>query len=294
MTKLSKLSLFFVILGVSVACSDDTPAFDPVKQLAADISEIDNYLASNSITAYKFNTGIRIRIISLGEGLPPKVEHTVKVKYTGRIMKTGAVFESNTVDRLISEAIDGWQLALPLLPIGTKAEIFIPSGFGYGNEGTSSVPSNANLIYEVELLESVKPTSEVQQLASDIAAIDSYLADHSIVAEEDASGIRYVVHEAGSATKPGLYSKVIVRYTGKKLASGIEFFTGTLQPTTTFDSYVVNYLLGLQVGFQKLGKGGKATIYIPSPLGFGNVSIANGAVPANSNLIYEVEVLDIL
>lgn len=294
MNKLSKLSLFLVMLGVSMACNDNTPTFDPIKQLTDDISEIDNYLANNSITAYKFNTGIRIKIVSLGEGLPPKIEHTVKVKYVGRVMKTGAIFESNTVDRLISQAIDGWRLGLPLLPIGTKAVLYVPSGYGYGEQGTSLIAPNSNLIYEVELLESVKPTSEVQQLTSDITAIDNYLTDHSIVAEEDTSGIRYVVQEAGSATKPGLYSKVIVRYTAKKLTSGIEFFTGTLQPTTTFDSYVVNYLLGLQVAFQKLGEGGKATIYIPSPLGFGGTAVGNGSVPENSNLIYEVEILDVL
>ena len=45
--------------------------------------------------------------------------------------------------------------------IGDKALFFIPSKLGYGERGAGNViPPNANIIFEVEMLEGPKPTTE--------------------------------------------------------------------------------------------------------------------------------------
>ncbi|NJM26827.1 MAG: hypothetical protein HC859_16510 [Bacteroidia bacterium] len=58
----------------------------------------------------------------------------------------------------LSDLIVGWKLVLPLLPNGTKATLYIPSGFGYGNNTIRDenneivIPPNSILIFEVELI----------------------------------------------------------------------------------------------------------------------------------------------
>jgi len=52
--------------------------------------------------------------------------------------------------------IPGFIEGLDKMNFGDKAILFIPSNLGYGAQGAGGViPPNANLIFEVELLESM-------------------------------------------------------------------------------------------------------------------------------------------
>jgi FKBP-type peptidyl-prolyl cis-trans isomerase len=54
-------------------------------------------------------------------------------------------------DFALSGLIKGLRLGIPLIPVGTKATFYVPSTLGYGLRGSGSIPSNANLIFEIEL-----------------------------------------------------------------------------------------------------------------------------------------------
>jgi FKBP-type peptidyl-prolyl cis-trans isomerase FkpA len=47
---------------------------------------------------------------------------------------------------------------------------------------------------------------------------------------------------------------------------------------------------GWQIGIPKFGKGGKGKLLVPSRLGYG--SSDRGSIPANSTLIFDIELLD--
>jgi peptidylprolyl isomerase len=49
--------------------------------------------------------------------------------------------------------IQGWDLGLVGMKKGEIRRLYIPSQLGYGERGVGSIPPNANLIFEVELLE---------------------------------------------------------------------------------------------------------------------------------------------
>lgn len=80
-------------------------------------------------------------------------------------------------------------------------------------------------------------------------------------------------------------------------------YTGTLENGTKFDSshdrgQPIQFKLGVgQVipgwdeGIALIKKGGKAILTIPSDLGYGPMSI--GSIPANSTLVFDVELVDI-
>jgi FKBP-type peptidyl-prolyl cis-trans isomerase FkpA len=126
------------------------------EQVALDSVAIDAYLASNNIKAEKGANGLRYVITRLGTGAKPSPSSTVKVNYKGSLLENGQVFDQSQtpVEYPLSNLIQGWQIGFPLLPKGSKATLYIPSTLGYGQAGSPPViPPNANLVFEVELID---------------------------------------------------------------------------------------------------------------------------------------------
>jgi len=124
-------------------------------RLALDIATIDTYLATNSIVAQSEPNGVRYVITTQGTGSTPCLETSMKVKTTGWLLKTGTQFQPEVeFTSKLSNLILGWQLVLPIIPAGSKVTLYIPSGYGYGvaGGGNGSIPSNANLIFDVEIV----------------------------------------------------------------------------------------------------------------------------------------------
>lgn len=158
---------FVIGLAFLQSCGDDdatctkivsaeTLASVDKTRLAADIITIDNYLNTNGITAQSEPNGVRYVITSLGTGATPCLENRITVKYTGKLLNGGNIFDSSTtgVSFTLNRLILGWQLVLPIVPVGSKLTLYIPSGFGYGEAGggNGKIPSNANLIFDLELV----------------------------------------------------------------------------------------------------------------------------------------------
>jgi len=289
------LAAAFGTLLFSCIKSDPDPALLFEEQWKQDTTEIASYLRANNINAMVDPMGVRIVIDSMTEGYPPRANSTIRFKYTGRLL-SGTQFDAGNLTGLVSSFVEGFQAGLFFVPEGGKARIYIPSGFAYGTSGASTIPPNSNIMFEIQLLEIIKTTAEKQQLGSDTVAIDEYLASKSINAVKDKSGLRYVITELGTGPIPGRYNKVKMNYTGKLLSDGTEFFNGSVEPSNDFDSRVIKFIYGIQNALIKLPEGSKATLYIPSGLGFATQEINTGSVivPANSNLIYNVELLEVV
>lgn len=125
-------------------------------QLQADIVAIDDYLASKSITAIENESGLRYVITQAGTDGTPCLEKLIAVTYSGSLMTTGVVFDSavDPVAFQLNNLIAGWQIGFLKLSRGAKATLYIPSGLAYGANGSPpKIPTNANLIFEVELVD---------------------------------------------------------------------------------------------------------------------------------------------
>jgi FKBP-type peptidyl-prolyl cis-trans isomerase FkpA len=123
------------------------------------------------------------------------------------------------------------------------------------------------------------------QLTADIQTIDDYLVSISKTAIEDESGLRYIITEQGAGETPCLESNIKVSYTGVLMSNSNVFDEGSGVRFT-----LNNLIAGWKIAFLKFNRGTKATLYIPSGLAYGPV--ANGSIPANSNLIFFVELTD--
>ncbi len=120
--------------------------------------------AMNSVTP---SDGLQVTDIKVGTGLTPKPGQTCVVHYTGWLYVNGAKgkkFDSS-LDRkqpfsfVLGEhkVIEGWERGVATMKVGGKRTLIIPSALGYGSQGSPpSIPPNATLIFEVQLL-NVKP-----------------------------------------------------------------------------------------------------------------------------------------
>lgn len=292
---MTKSAVWIGLVFLLGSCLKTEEVISPLEQLNLDVATIDNYLAENGIIALKDASGIRVEIIQLGDGnLPPNLDNNINVKYTGKLLSNGSIFDSNTTTGItgrLSSYILGWQIGLGLLPEGSVAKLYIPSGYAYGTSGAGSIPPNAILVFDLELV-SVSPTqTQVDKLASDKQLIDDYLLEKEISAIEHESGIRYTITEGAGTVSPTLYDEVEIVYTGKLLSDGSVFYSQTLKPSDEFSSRVINFPHGVIIGLQLMKEGDKMTIYTPSTLAYGTRSISG--VPSNSNVIFEIELLEV-
>jgi FKBP-type peptidyl-prolyl cis-trans isomerase FklB len=105
-------------------------------------------------------SGLQYLVIKEGTGPKPGVTDTVKCHYHGTLID-GTVFDSS-VDRgqpaefPVGGVIKGWVEALPLMSVGSKWKLFIPSDLAYGdNQAGPTIAPGSTLIFDVELLEIV-------------------------------------------------------------------------------------------------------------------------------------------
>ena len=103
-------------------------------------------------------------------------------------------------------------------------------------------------------------------------------------------GIYYKVLQTGEGkTSPTVRSIVSVHYRGT-LIDGKEF-DNSYKRNCPEAFRLCDVIDGWQIALQQMHVGDKWMIYIPSEMGYG--SKASGPIPANSTLIFEVELLGI-
>lgn len=97
-----------------------------------------------------------------GTGEEAEVGDTVKVNYKGTF-EDGTQFDSSydrgepfefTIGQ--GKVIQGWEQGIPGIKVGGKRKLVIPPHLAYGEAGKGSIPPNATLTFEVELVEIVK------------------------------------------------------------------------------------------------------------------------------------------
>lgn len=109
-------------------------------------------------------SGLKYDDVKVGGGTQASKGKTVSVHYTGWLDEKGVKgkkFDSSQDHGQpfqfhlgSGEVIRGWDEGVAGMKVGGKRILMIPSKLGYGERGAGgAIPPNANLIFEVELLE---------------------------------------------------------------------------------------------------------------------------------------------
>ena len=107
------------------------------------------------------------------------------------------------------------------------------------------------------------------------------------------SEVRVVAIKDGTGKSPTMSDVALINYVGRVASSGKEFDRGenAVMP-------LQGVIPGFSQGLKQMKVGGKYRLEIPSALAYGSQAMPgrNGdvAIPANSDLVFDVELLDVL
>lgn len=130
---------------------------------AANLEAGNAFLAENAKreNVVSLGNGLQYEILVAGNGEMPGIRDKVKCHYHGTMID-GTVFDSSLKKGQpatfpLNRVIQGWTIALQMMPIGSKWKLFLPPHLAYGDEQVSAVIGpNSTLIFEVELIDIVK------------------------------------------------------------------------------------------------------------------------------------------
>jgi FKBP-type peptidyl-prolyl cis-trans isomerase len=210
---------------------------------------------------------LEIKDVKVGKGAQAQAGDYITVNYTGRLKSNGKQFDSSVGKAPFSfmlgagMVIKGWDKGVSGMKEGGKRLLTIPSSMGYGARGAGSdIPPNADLVFEVELLNIDR--AKIETLAPGKgkgAAFGDMLKVHY-------KGMFTSGKEFDSSYKRGEPMEVPLE--GRGLIPG--FIQG---------------LIGMK-------KGEKRKITIPPKLGYGDAG-AGGVIPPNATLVFELELVDL-
>ena len=129
---------------------------------------------------------------------------------------------------------------------------------------------------------------EEKQAALDEEIITNYISDNNLNAISTGSGLYIVISNEGTGESCNASSNVIVDYKGY-LTNGTIFDESTSAGITC---NLGNMITGWTEGIPYFREGGNGILLIPSALGYGDQ--ANGGIPANSVLIFDISLLEVL
>lgn len=113
-----------------------------------------------TISSSSSASDLKIETLTEGSGAPLVAGQNAVVNYRGTLTD-GTEFDSSykrnqtfTVENVgNAQVIEGWNKGLIGMKKGEKRRLTIPPTLGYGSSGQGSIPGNATLIFEIELMD---------------------------------------------------------------------------------------------------------------------------------------------
>jgi FKBP-type peptidyl-prolyl cis-trans isomerase FklB len=124
------------------------------------------------------SSGLQYLVLKTGTGPKPALTDMVRVHYHGTLID-GRVFDSSVqrgqpIELSVNGVIPGWTEALQMMPVGSKWKLFVPSNLAYGDQQAGPlIAPGSTLVFEVELLDIVKPKIDAPKTDTPAAHADS-------------------------------------------------------------------------------------------------------------------------
>jgi len=105
------------------------------------------------------------------------------------------------------------------------------------------------------------------------------------------SGLQYEVVEEGQGNSPTAEDRVVTHYNGTLIDGSV--FDSSVERGQPAEFVLNQVIPGWTEALQLMKEGGKMRIYLPPDLAYGSVSPGPG-IPANSVLIFDIELIDVV
>ena len=221
----------------------------------------------------KTASGLGYSVLKAGTGAAPRDADMVSVKYKGTLAADGKTFDaSDRAEFAVTQVISGFSEGLKLMKVGGSIRLCIPSALGYGANGTGPIPANADLVFDVDLL-------GIKQPPGPLAVADRQCTSTS------ASGLGYTIVKPGMGEKPTNDDVALINYKGYVGATGAPFDDAGPVPIP-----VGRVIPGFAEGLKLMQRGGSYKLCIPPALGYRDK--VTGPIPANSTLIFLIDLID--
>jgi len=188
---------------------------------------------------------------------------------------------------------------LLMMSAGDSAHFVVKASSVYNDQLPPFLSADDELEYVIKMIKLASAdeqqreaaAAQATQLKKEEDLINTYITENNLKTEKTESGLYYVIDEAGSGGFPKPGQTVEVHYTGTLLdGSKFDSSKDRKQPFK-FPLGQGRVIKGWDEGIPKFQKGGSGRLIIPSTLGYGNRA-QGPKIPANSTLIFEIELLD--
>lgn len=166
---------------------------DMDKKKAAEPAKIKAYIDDNNLKVQTSASGLQYVITNAGSGVKAVDGDTVNVNYTGKFTKKGEdkkykVFDTSDekvakdakvhqpgrpygpTKMVVGGTVPGFTEALKLVGKGGKITAIIPSKLGYGEQGGGPIAPYSPLVFEIEIVDVIKPKAGSAPVAATPAA----------------------------------------------------------------------------------------------------------------------------
>ncbi|WP_113637431.1 FKBP-type peptidyl-prolyl cis-trans isomerase [Nubsella zeaxanthinifaciens] len=173
---------------------------DMDKKKTAEPAKIKAYIEDNNLKVQTSPSGLQYIITAPGSGAKPVDGDTVSVNYIGRFTKKGEdkkykIFDTNVesaakeakmnqpgrpytpVKMPVGSTVPGFTEALKLVGKGGKITAIIPSKLGYGEQGGGPIAPYSPLVFEIEVLDVIKPKAGAVAPATPVAPTAGHSAN---------------------------------------------------------------------------------------------------------------------
>ncbi len=153
MKKVFLLGGLFVLVLVACSKKDDAPPYDAKAQYSIDSAKIEAYVAANSIQNVKHDSaGIFYQIVNRGDTRDTANRAAyVTVAYIGSFLDKQVFEKNDSLPIGLNQVIYGWTVGVPKIGRGGEINLFLPSIYAYGPQGSGKIPGNTVIIFNIKL-----------------------------------------------------------------------------------------------------------------------------------------------
>ncbi len=202
---------------------------------------------------------------------------------------------------------DGFAEAMRYVPEGGEAHFVIPSSLAFDSVGleNSVLPytsfvlnvKNTKILSEEEFrieqkkLQEAEEAENLKRLEEEPARIAKFVKEHNVNVAPSETGVYYLEIMKGNGVAVDTGDLVSIHYNLYNIEDEMIETSYDKEPLE-FVYGEGNMVPGIEEALSHMRVGGRATIIVPSPMGFGDVAI-DKELPANSTVIFDLELVDV-